>query len=126
MTDVAQPLQFSVQADVEVLPLVRRTLRPWLNDAGVARADDVVLAVHEAVANAMEHAGLEQTDVISIEASVVAGRVRVEVRDRGAWKQERHDDTRGRGLAIMRAVMDEVDLDVDTESTAVVMSRTVS
>jgi len=125
MTAVAEPLRFSVLADVDSLAQVRRTLRTWLDGADIERADDIVLAVHEAVANAVEHAGLASQDLITINAEVVSGRLRVEVRDHGAWRLERLDETRGRGLAIMRAVMDEVDLAVETGSTAVVMSRSL-
>jgi anti-sigma regulatory factor (Ser/Thr protein kinase) len=125
MTAVAEPLRFSVLANVDALAQVRRTLRTWLDAAGVERADDIVLAVHEAVANAIEHAGLGSQDLVKIAADIVDGRLRVEVRDHGAWRIERLDETRGRGLAIMRAVMDHVDLAVDSDSTAVVMSRSL-
>lgn len=128
MAGVVEPLRLRVLADAGSLRTVRRSLRSWLAELGAERVgdeqiDDVVLAVHEAVANALEHAGLPATDVISVEAEVVDHTLRVTVRDHGSWRAQRPDETRGRGFVIMRAVMDHVDLASDDDSTRVVMSR---
>jgi anti-sigma regulatory factor (Ser/Thr protein kinase) len=122
---VVAPLRMTLVPEVSSLPTVRRTLRPWLAIVGAEQADEIVLAVHEAVANAVEHAGLDADEVITIEAEVVDDILRVLVRDNGAWKDRPVDETRGRGLMIMRAVMDRVDLERRTEGTRIKMSRRV-
>ena len=123
MTYVVEPLRLSVPADIASLGPVRRLLQSWLSSAGVEHGDDIVLAVHEAVANALEHAGLDTDEVITVEAEVVDDVLRVLVRDGGAWKEQVADDTRGRGLGIIRAVMDRVELDSRIGSTSIEMSR---
>ena len=123
MTDVVEPLRLSVPADVASLGAVRRSLHSWLSRVGVEHSDDIILAVHEAVANALEHAGLDVDEVITVEAEVVEDVLRVLVRDGGAWKEQVADGTRGRGLGIIRAVMDRVELESRVGSTSIEMSR---
>ena len=123
MTGVVEPLRLRVLAEETSLGAVRRTLRAWLAEHGTERADDVVLAVNEAVANAVEHAGLPRGGVVTVDADVLDDHVRVRVRDHGAWRVAASDETRGRGLVIMRAVMDRVDLTSEDGATSVVMSR---
>jgi anti-sigma regulatory factor (Ser/Thr protein kinase) len=48
---------------------------------------------------------------VQVTAAVDGDAVRVEVRDAGSWLTATNDDVaRGRGLLIMRSVMDEVEL----------------
>ena len=122
---VIAPLRLTLVPEVTSLPTVRSTLRPWLAMVGAEHADEIILAVHEAVANAVEHAGLGDGDVITIEADVVDNTVRVRVLDSGAWRDRPVDETRGRGLMIIRAVMDHVDLERLTGGTRIEMSRRV-
>lgn len=95
--------------------LVRERLRGWLGALGWAEADldDVVLAVHEAVSNSIEHgyAGTEPGEVEVVGARVVDGdvqRARFTVRDDGRWLAPRAPGYRGRGVAVMRGCMAEV------------------
>ena len=120
---VVAPLRMALVPEVSSLPTVRRTFRPWLANVGAEQADEIILAIHEAVANAVEHAGLDADEVITVEAEVVDDVLRVLVRDNGAWKDLPVDETRGRGLMIMRAVMDRVDLERRSGGTLIEMSR---
>ena len=126
MTDLVEPFRLSVLADVRSLPMLRRSIRSWLSGVGAKNADDVVLAVHEAVANAIEHGGLPPGDSVAVAADVVSGVLHVSVRDDGAWRERTADDTRGRGLDIMRAMMDHVAMDIEQGSTSIVMTRHLS
>jgi len=47
------------------------------------------------------------------------------VRDSGRWRQPRDED-RGRGLSIMRALMDEVDVTQASTGTTVTLRRTLA
>jgi anti-sigma regulatory factor (Ser/Thr protein kinase) len=102
---------------------MRHALRAWLTELGANQISDVVLAVDEAVANAIEHAGLATTAVIAVEARVVGNTLQVEICDNGVWKEPTANDTRGRGLLIMNAVMDGVAIEHRDDDTRIVMSR---
>ncbi|HEU4703977.1 MAG TPA: ATP-binding protein, partial [Conexibacter sp.] len=52
------------------------------------------------------------------------GRVRVTVRDEGRWRPPRGAH-RGRGVMMMRGLMDSVDLHHTDEGTTVVLERTL-
>jgi serine/threonine-protein kinase RsbW len=123
MTGDAEPLRLSLIPELRSLPAARKLFRSWLDAVGAEDADDVVLAVHEAVANAVEHAGLSASEVITVEAEVIDDVLRVLVRDSGRWRQPPVDGTRGRGLVIMRTVMDRVQFEHLREGTSIEMSR---
>lgn len=108
--------------------IVRDRLRAWLAGLGwpEAELDDVVLAVHEAVSNSVEHgyAGTEAGDVDVAGTRTVDGdgqRVRVVVRDEGRWRPPSDPGYRGRGIAVMRGCMADVDLNPGTGGTEVSM-----
>ena len=123
MAYVTKPLSLRVEADAKALAPMRRALRAWLTELGANQISDVVLAVDEAVANAIEHAGLATTATIAVVAHVVDNRLHIEICDEGLWKEPTANDTRGRGLLIMNAVMDGVSIEHRDDDTRVVMSR---
>ena len=124
---MADALQVSIEPDPGALRQVRSSLRSWLVAVGAQQIDDVILAVDESVANAVEH-GHGHPDVstaaITVSAHVGADdAVHIEVRDAGRWRMPTPNGERGRGIGIMRSVMDEVDVRSSTEGTVVVMRR---
>jgi serine/threonine-protein kinase RsbW len=108
--------------------IVRDRLRAWLGALGWPdpELDDVVLAVHEAVTNSIEHgyAGVEPGDVV-VSGRVDRGRdgrfVHLVVRDTGRWRTPRDPGFRGRGLPVMRGCMDGVTVRGDRTGTVVEM-----
>jgi anti-anti-sigma factor len=104
-----KPLQLRVSAHPDRLADIRRLLRRWLEDAGATEEEvhSVILAAGEACANSVEHAYGPGEAELEVEARLAAGVVTVRVRDFGQWRTPRGEH-RGRGLAIMRTVMDEV------------------
>ena len=118
--DEAPALRIMLVADAATLSLVRRRFRRWLDGLGWPRdlRDDIVTAVHEAAANVVDHAYPGQSPgPIRIVARRLAGGLRgqrhveISVRDWGRWRPAPADPgTRGRGLAMMRALMHRVDL----------------
>ncbi len=105
----------------------RKAMRLWLERNAVAGADaiDVLIATTEAHVNAMQHAyGLASGDV-AISATIKDGSIRIIVRDLGSWQTRSLSDD-GRGLTIMRAVMDAVEIDSSTRGTEVRMHRTLT
>ena len=87
--------------------------------------EDELLAVAEAAANAVEHANRSTGEgSASLAASFDGATIEVEVRDDGTWLAPTGSDiTRGRGLAIMRAVMDDVEVTSADDGTTVRMLR---
>jgi serine/threonine-protein kinase RsbW len=104
---------------------MRRALRAWLIEISADEISDVVLAVDEAVSNAIEHAGLTTDGSITVQAGVVDTTLRVEIRDHGTWREPTPSETRGRGLLIMKRVMDEVSIEHRLDDTRVILSRRV-
>jgi serine phosphatase RsbU (regulator of sigma subunit)/anti-sigma regulatory factor (Ser/Thr protein kinase)/putative methionine-R-sulfoxide reductase with GAF domain len=105
---------------------VRNLLRRWLYTHGAADAEayDIVVAAQEACANVIEHAYGPGAASFELEADHDAGRISIVVRDHGRWRAPRGEN-RGRGLPMMRALMDEVDVRESERGTEVVLTRTL-
>ena len=109
------------------LGLMRQELRQWLARRGVGRNDtvEIVLASSEACANAMEHPRDVERAAIEVDARTRPREVEIVVRDFGTWASEPapRAGTRGRGLAIIRALMDDVSVVAGPQGTSVTMRR---
>jgi anti-sigma regulatory factor (Ser/Thr protein kinase) len=80
------------------------------------------MAVSEACANAIEHAYSPGPNEFHLHGSGDDGSVTLIVRDTGRWREPRGYD-RGRGLGIMDAAMDKVDIDRSATGTVITMRR---
>jgi GAF domain-containing protein/anti-sigma regulatory factor (Ser/Thr protein kinase) len=111
-------------ATSEALVGVRRLLRRWLrvHGAGEEELYDIVVACQEACANAVEHAYGPGHAHFEVDASHREAQIRVTVRDEGRWRPPRGSH-RGRGLPLMRALMDAVDVEQSEAGTVVVLER---
>jgi serine phosphatase RsbU (regulator of sigma subunit)/FixJ family two-component response regulator/anti-sigma regulatory factor (Ser/Thr protein kinase) len=109
------------------LSQLRQTLRRWLTASGLAAdlAYEITTACNEACANAIEHAYGPGDASLSLEVSLIDGRLTVIVLDTGRWRTP-HPLHRGLGLTIMRALMDTVDVDSGPGGTTVRMQRRVA
>lgn len=117
-------LVLRLSAQPRELGTLRARLGEWLDRLGAAPTErgEITLAVNEAAANAVEHAyGLRDGD-FTVEGSRDDGQVIVVVRDFGRW-YERATQTRGRGVSLMRSLMDEVDFDRGVGGTTVTLRR---
>jgi GAF domain-containing protein/anti-sigma regulatory factor (Ser/Thr protein kinase) len=121
-----EQLRTTWPAEPESLASMRPLLRRWLGrwGAGSDELYDIVVAVQEASANAIEHAYGPGGATFDMEASHEAGAITVVVRDRGRWRAPRGTH-RGRGLAMMRALMESVDVQQAEQGTTVVLRRTL-
>ncbi len=83
---------------------------------------DIVTAVGEALANAVEHAypGSEVGE-LELEAAAAGGTLSVCVADRGAFGPPREGGERGFGLRIIRAIARSVQVDTGAGGTTVRM-----
>jgi serine phosphatase RsbU (regulator of sigma subunit)/anti-sigma regulatory factor (Ser/Thr protein kinase) len=117
-------LHTSWPARTETLAAMRPLLRRWLAGQGAGDEEiyDITVAVQEASANAVEHAYAPGAATFDLEARVEAGVVVFEIRDRGRWREPRGTH-RGRGITMMRALMESVDVNHDEHGTKVVLRR---
>ncbi|MGN6871814.1 MAG: ATP-binding SpoIIE family protein phosphatase [Solirubrobacteraceae bacterium] len=121
---VPAELHLRLPAQPKMLAHVRRVLRRWLISRGANEADvaEVTIAVSEACANAIEHAYSPAPAAFELDATGNNGEITVAVRDEGRWRPPRGSN-RGRGLSIMIAAMDDVQIDRTDAGTKVVMRR---
>jgi len=123
------PLEMTFAADANQLAPSRVALRGWLNQAGVEpdQIQDVLIAAGEALANAIEHGHRDQpmgpAGLVSLHATALVDRLQVTVADNGTWKTPRKDTTvsRGRGLTLIRGVMDDFTIQSSGTGTTVHM-----
>jgi serine phosphatase RsbU (regulator of sigma subunit)/anti-sigma regulatory factor (Ser/Thr protein kinase) len=122
---MADRFEVELPTEPEALASMRALLRRWLRhvDGSEQEIAEVVTACGEAATNAIEHAGAGIPFEIS--GQVEGRRVEIAVRDHGAWRAPREGD-HGRGISLMRALMDTVDVRVTPEGTTVRMQRTLS
>jgi PAS domain S-box-containing protein len=125
------PLTRSFPAEPLSLAENRRALRVWLGSAGADpdTINDLLVAMNEAVTNAIEHAYRPgETGTVHLDADLdTSGVLRIAVRDNGRWLHTGSSPAhRGRGLKLMRALADAVDVVTGTEGTTVRLTRTVT
>ncbi|WP_241010876.1 SpoIIE family protein phosphatase [Mycobacterium camsae] len=103
-----------VPATSDHVPAARKELREWLAATAAGRAEDILLAVSEAVTNAIEHgSSCEAHKTVSIEAFLRPDAVWISVSDSGRWvgdsSASRRSRRRGRGLTLISGLADKVD-----------------
>jgi serine/threonine-protein kinase RsbW len=123
-------LFLALAADMRTAAEARRGIGAWLAAHGWSpeAQEDLVLAVSEAVSNAVEHgygvrAGATgRAGVVEIAAERLADRVEITVRDRGGWRAPpRLRSHRRHGIPIMRACAAECAIDGTPAGTTVVL-----
>jgi anti-sigma regulatory factor (Ser/Thr protein kinase) len=120
------PLDVSFSAESEQLASVRSRLRGWLQacDVGVSMAQDVLVAAGEAIANAIEHGHHSSPgELVRLRAVSAAGQVRLTISDSGRWLPSAPGDRslRGHGIALMKALMQQVTIEPGPTGTTVNM-----
>jgi serine phosphatase RsbU (regulator of sigma subunit)/anti-sigma regulatory factor (Ser/Thr protein kinase) len=120
----AHGFTLDLPAEPEALASVRKTLERWLKEAGTSRKDAhaIKVACGEACANAIEHAYRPGDAAFRVQASRMDSEVLITVRDFGRWRGLRGTD-RGRGLPLMEALMDSVQVSPSSEGTTVRLRR---
>jgi anti-sigma regulatory factor (Ser/Thr protein kinase) len=116
-------------ADAHAVARLREDFTRWICDhfeLDDVRSSDIVLVVNEALSNAAEFAyrDHEVGDNITLQTSYVpdTGTLVITVADRGQWRRSDPSNqkrSRGRGLPLMRALSDRVDIDKTPQGTQV-------
>ncbi len=120
------PLRIESPATADQLAGIRHRLGGWLRGAQVPDelSADIVLVVNEACTNCIEHAyGAGNAGTMLLEVEAVDSEVRVRVADSGSWKTPAaNPGNSGRGLLLIRAISDSVELDSTPSGTTVDIS----
>ncbi|MBN1529192.1 MAG: SpoIIE family protein phosphatase [Thermoleophilaceae bacterium] len=122
---LGDPLELRLPADVDTIPPLRRVLGRWLREAEATTVEieEISLAASEACANAIEHAYAPGPAALEVHATISeAGEAVICVRDFGSWRPARGSH-RGRGMLLMKGLMDSVDVDAGDEGTTVRLAR---
>ena len=117
-------LTSSWEATPESLAPIRYLLRRWLLRCGATEDEsfDVTVASQEACANAIEHAYGPGFAEFTVDAAYDDGRVTITISDHGQWREPRGTN-RGRGMPLMRELMDDVQVSQAEDGTAVTLVR---
>jgi serine phosphatase RsbU (regulator of sigma subunit)/anti-sigma regulatory factor (Ser/Thr protein kinase) len=120
-------LEMTLPARPNVLGGLRNTLGRWLQAAGANESElfDITLSVSEAATNSIEHAYGAREASFTVRCERDGQNVTVAVCDLGQWRTSRPRGG-GRGLEIMRALLDNVNIDSDTRGTVVTMTKRLS
>ena len=120
------PDHFSAEfpAEPESLAPIRSLLRRWLSHAGANELEiaEIITACGEAATNAIEHAGTGKGTGFAVSGRRQGDEIGIEIRDHGSWRRERRDD-HGRGLDLMRTLMDSVAVEPGPDGTRVSLRR---
>jgi anti-sigma regulatory factor (Ser/Thr protein kinase) len=120
----ARLFRMELPALPDSLSTLRNALKQWLTRIGGTSEEifAVVTAVGEAAANAIEHAYGPGDAVFDVEAQVEAENLAITVRDKGQWRAPR-GHLHGRGMEMMRAMMDTVEVVSDHRGTTLRLSH---
>jgi anti-sigma regulatory factor (Ser/Thr protein kinase) len=119
--DATGRFEHNVDPTVGALAPLRHALAAWLDrrDMSERSREAVILATHEAVANAIQHSGT--ADRIRVWADAKPDGLTIEVSDAGAWRIP--DDPppleRGRGLNLIRSLVSDATILTDAGGTTV-------
>jgi serine phosphatase RsbU (regulator of sigma subunit)/anti-sigma regulatory factor (Ser/Thr protein kinase) len=121
-------LRLDVPSDPNELVRIRHSLARWLDAAAVDERDAyrVALACNEACMNAIEHSFAPRDARLEVLARLEEDEVDIVVRDHGHWREPRDEGSGGRGLAMMRSLMDAVDVNPTPQGTTVHLRRAVA
>jgi anti-sigma regulatory factor (Ser/Thr protein kinase) len=118
-------LDLALSGHPDSLASMRHAMTHWLRaaDASEDEVYEVLVACGEACANAVAHAHPAMSDApFEVHAVRRDGQVTISVRDTGRWRPA-GEESNGRGLALMRQLMDDVDIGRGPDGTTVTIRR---
>jgi anti-sigma regulatory factor (Ser/Thr protein kinase) len=126
-TGVPTTLSMTFPSVPEELRQLRHRLRDWLTVRRYhsSDAEAIVLAVNEAAANAIEHGYREGSGTVEVTGVASDDRLEISIADHGGWRESGSDPARGRGLSLMRTLMDEVEVRAGAAGTTVILRQTL-
>jgi PAS domain S-box-containing protein len=127
---MGERVELEVSGEPGALRSTRDTLRLWLSETDACQddRDDITMATNEACENVIEHAYGLSANPFQVIFERAGNEVCISIRDRGTW-QERRDPKRGgrgRGLELMRRMMDDVDVQTGPNGTTVKLRKVLA
>jgi serine phosphatase RsbU (regulator of sigma subunit)/DNA-binding response OmpR family regulator/anti-sigma regulatory factor (Ser/Thr protein kinase) len=122
---LGENVRFTLTPDPHALAAMRRMLRRWLVEMG-ATPDEmgaIVMAANEAWQNAIEHGHDFAHVPVTVRFQREDDQVVVTVRDAGGRGRPPGDPDRGRGIELMRGLMDDIRLDLGSHRGGVAVLR---
>jgi anti-sigma regulatory factor (Ser/Thr protein kinase) len=123
-TRSGEGLHLELPAERQSVTLARRALNAWLEELGTSAAEryELSVALSDACANAIEHAYGPEDATFAVTAERSEDQVLIAVSDSGGWRAQRGTN-RGRGILLMDAYTDSLDIDRAESGTTVRMRR---
>ncbi len=123
-----EPMTVTLPALPDNLALFRGRLREWLAQARLdpESCADVLLAVGEATANAVEHSviGADHPVALTVSVALCGNLLSLIVSDNGCWKPAADTQGyRGHGMHLINALVDSVELTATANGTTVQMLK---
>ena len=119
--DATTRFEQDVDPALAALAPLRHALMAWLDrrDLGVRTRDAVILATHEAVANAIQHSGT--VNRIRVRANAEGEGFTIAISDDGRWRipDDPPSQERGRGLGLIRSLVTDATIDTNAGGTTV-------
>jgi PAS domain S-box-containing protein len=125
------PLEVTFPAESSQLAPVRQALRTWLERCQLPpqTAQNVLVAAGEACANAIEHGHRHAPgEPVRLRAEAYVDDLRLVITDTGQWKTPQPDANahRGRGMTLMKAMMQHVSVTSGAAGTTVRMHTRIA
>ena len=116
-------LDLDVEPSVTALRPMRRSLDTWLEQIGIGEKPRaaLVLAAHEAVVNAIQHAGL--TEPVHVRACDGGEDIVVSITDNGHWKTPDEEPLSCGGLAMIERLVSAVAVTTRDRGTTVLLRQ---
>jgi len=117
----ADAFSFTATALPMAVPIVRRSLERFARGLGLdhERRFALLTATGEALANAVEHAYDRTPGLVRVRVEKQGRALVISVEDDGKWRPAQRREERGRGLPMMRALVDGVEIRTDAARTEV-------
>jgi serine phosphatase RsbU (regulator of sigma subunit)/anti-sigma regulatory factor (Ser/Thr protein kinase) len=115
-------------ASPTALASLRHDVRAWLDVAGVPRevASDLLIAVGEACMNVVQHAYTDELhQLVRVEGTRQHDHVLLTISDTGTWKEQSARSVGGRGLDIMRQLVQSVEVKHRLSGTSVILRQQI-
>jgi anti-sigma regulatory factor (Ser/Thr protein kinase) len=119
----------SIPSSPNALALLRKDLRDWINLVGMTEmeCEDLILAMGEAATNAVEHGNRSNASHnVLVTANLRNDQVDLVITDEGQWVlPQSSNGLRGRGLDLMKVLVDSVAIETSREGTVLTLMKTL-
>ena len=107
--------------------MLRQSLRRLAAGVGLdeQRSFGMLVAAGEAISNVIEHAYGLREGLIRLTGKRIDDQLVIEIGDNGTWRAPRSEG-RGRGLALMRSIVDQADITADVSGTTVRLAMSLA